>query len=237
MPHNRGLPAGARPSRRPPGPTPRPARHRHTRAPRSAAQRIDRLNSLRVLLQSIGRDHHLAGHREIGDRDPVEAEPQCPCPADARPGACDHRALLCEQHLPPLSFETGSPPTTSTIATGHLGTLRPCGQFIDRSGHVPHRQDGRTSSAVPPHGLSSRHVRPAPDGRPAHRSRHSARRQSRGAGPCWTYSMSLGDEVVTGWHSHDLYQLAYALEGVADVISPSAPTARGRSKPCASRRI
>ena len=49
--------------------------------------------------------------------------------------------------------------------------------------------------------------------------------------------MSLGDEVVTGWHSHDLYQLAYALEGVADVISPSAPTTRGRSKPCASRRI
>jgi AraC-like DNA-binding protein len=37
-----------------------------------------------------------------------------------------------------------------------------------------------------------------------------------------TYSMSLGDEVVTGWHSHDLHQLVYALEGVAEVETDTA---------------
>ena len=41
-------------------------------------------------------------------------------------------------------------------------------------------------------------------------------------GRAGTYSMSLGDEVVTGWHSHDLHQLVYALEGVADVETETA---------------
>jgi AraC-like DNA-binding protein/mannose-6-phosphate isomerase-like protein (cupin superfamily) len=32
-----------------------------------------------------------------------------------------------------------------------------------------------------------------------------------------TYPFEIGDEVVTGWHSHDVHQLEYAFEGVAQV--------------------
>jgi AraC-like DNA-binding protein len=32
-----------------------------------------------------------------------------------------------------------------------------------------------------------------------------------------TYAFDIGDEVVTGWHSHDLHQLEYAFQGVAQV--------------------
>jgi AraC-like DNA-binding protein/mannose-6-phosphate isomerase-like protein (cupin superfamily) len=37
-----------------------------------------------------------------------------------------------------------------------------------------------------------------------------------------TYSVELGDEVVTGWHSHDLHQLEYAFEGIAEVQTETA---------------
>lgn len=37
-----------------------------------------------------------------------------------------------------------------------------------------------------------------------------------------TYSLELGDEVVTGWHSHEFHQLEYALEGVAEVETATA---------------
>jgi AraC-like DNA-binding protein len=32
-----------------------------------------------------------------------------------------------------------------------------------------------------------------------------------------TYPLEVGEELVTGWHSHDLHQLEYASEGVAQV--------------------
>jgi len=37
-----------------------------------------------------------------------------------------------------------------------------------------------------------------------------------------TYSIELGDEVMTGWHSHEFHQLEYALEGVAEVETATA---------------
>jgi AraC-like DNA-binding protein len=37
-----------------------------------------------------------------------------------------------------------------------------------------------------------------------------------------TYSLELGDEVMTGWHSHEFHQLEYALEGVAEVETATA---------------
>jgi AraC-like DNA-binding protein len=37
-----------------------------------------------------------------------------------------------------------------------------------------------------------------------------------------TFSLEVGDDVVTGWHSHDLHQLEYAFEGVAVVETASA---------------
>ena len=37
-----------------------------------------------------------------------------------------------------------------------------------------------------------------------------------------TYSLELGDEVMTGWHSHEFHQLEYALEGVAEVETVTA---------------
>jgi AraC-like DNA-binding protein/mannose-6-phosphate isomerase-like protein (cupin superfamily) len=36
------------------------------------------------------------------------------------------------------------------------------------------------------------------------------------------YSVELGDDVVTGWHSHDLHQVEYAFEGIAEVQTESA---------------
>ncbi|WP_007515061.1 MULTISPECIES: AraC family transcriptional regulator [Pseudofrankia] len=37
-----------------------------------------------------------------------------------------------------------------------------------------------------------------------------------------TYALEVGDEVITGWHSHDLHQLEYAFEGVAEVETMTA---------------
>lgn len=37
-----------------------------------------------------------------------------------------------------------------------------------------------------------------------------------------TYPFEIGQELVTGWHSHDLHQLEYAFEGVAQVETSTA---------------
>ncbi len=37
-----------------------------------------------------------------------------------------------------------------------------------------------------------------------------------------TYPFEIGDELITGWHHHDLHQLEYAFEGVAQVETASA---------------
>jgi AraC-like DNA-binding protein len=37
-----------------------------------------------------------------------------------------------------------------------------------------------------------------------------------------TYYLEVGDEVVTGWHWHDLHQVEYAFEGVAEVETVTA---------------
>jgi AraC-like DNA-binding protein len=37
-----------------------------------------------------------------------------------------------------------------------------------------------------------------------------------------TYSAEVGDDVVSGWHSHDFHQVEYAFEGVAEVATASA---------------
>jgi AraC-like DNA-binding protein/mannose-6-phosphate isomerase-like protein (cupin superfamily) len=37
-----------------------------------------------------------------------------------------------------------------------------------------------------------------------------------------TYPFEVGDEIVTGWHFHDLHQLEYAFEGVAQVETATA---------------
>lgn len=37
-----------------------------------------------------------------------------------------------------------------------------------------------------------------------------------------TYAVEVGDEIVTGWHSHDLHQLEYAFQGVAHVETATA---------------
>jgi len=37
-----------------------------------------------------------------------------------------------------------------------------------------------------------------------------------------TYSVELGDDVVTGWHSHDFHQVEYAFEGIAEVQTETA---------------
>jgi AraC-like DNA-binding protein len=37
-----------------------------------------------------------------------------------------------------------------------------------------------------------------------------------------TYSRTVGDEVVTGWHSHELHQLEYAFQGIAEVETATA---------------
>jgi AraC-like DNA-binding protein len=37
-----------------------------------------------------------------------------------------------------------------------------------------------------------------------------------------SYAYEIGDEVFTGWHSHDLHQLEYAFEGVAQVETADA---------------
>jgi AraC-like DNA-binding protein len=45
----------------------------------------------------------------------------------------------------------------------------------------------------------------------------------RGSGaPAGSYPFETGDEVATGWHSHDLHQLEYAFEGVARVETADA---------------
>ena len=53
-----------------------------------------------------------------------------------------------------------------------------------------------------------------------------------------TYAFEVGEEIVTGWHVHDLHQLEYAFEGVAQVETATAPVppaaAAGRLDP--SRR-
>ncbi len=37
-----------------------------------------------------------------------------------------------------------------------------------------------------------------------------------------TYAFEVGEEIVTGWHVHDLHQLEYAFEGVAQVETATA---------------
>ena len=37
-----------------------------------------------------------------------------------------------------------------------------------------------------------------------------------------TYAFAVGDDVVTGWHFHDLHQLEYAFEGVVQVETATA---------------
>jgi AraC-like DNA-binding protein/quercetin dioxygenase-like cupin family protein len=37
-----------------------------------------------------------------------------------------------------------------------------------------------------------------------------------------TYSVEVGDEIVTGWHSHEFHQVEYAFEGIAEVQTGSA---------------
>ncbi|MGF7233840.1 MAG: helix-turn-helix domain-containing protein [Frankia sp.] len=37
-----------------------------------------------------------------------------------------------------------------------------------------------------------------------------------------TYAMEVGNEVVTGWHSHDLHQVEYAFDGIAQVETATA---------------
>jgi AraC-like DNA-binding protein len=37
-----------------------------------------------------------------------------------------------------------------------------------------------------------------------------------------TYSLEVGDEVVTGWHSHEFHQMEYAFEGIAEVQTATA---------------
>jgi AraC-like DNA-binding protein len=37
-----------------------------------------------------------------------------------------------------------------------------------------------------------------------------------------TYQFEVGEQVFTGWHSHDLHQLEYAFEGVAEVETGAA---------------
>jgi len=46
----------------------------------------------------------------------------------------------------------------------------------------------------------------------------------RGGSSAWagTYPFEVGDEIVTGWHSHDLHQLEHAFEGVAQVETATA---------------
>jgi AraC-like DNA-binding protein len=46
--------------------------------------------------------------------------------------------------------------------------------------------------------------------------------RSGGTASAGTYAFEIGDEVVTGWHYHDLHQLEYAFEGVAQVETASA---------------
>jgi AraC-like DNA-binding protein len=50
------------------------------------------------------------------------------------------------------------------------------------------------------------------------------RRDVRGGGQAraGTYQFEVGDQVFTGWHSHDLHQLEYAVEGVAEVETNAA---------------
>jgi AraC-like DNA-binding protein len=37
-----------------------------------------------------------------------------------------------------------------------------------------------------------------------------------------TYPFEVGEQVITGWHTHDLHQLEYAFEGVAEVETDAA---------------
>jgi AraC-like DNA-binding protein/quercetin dioxygenase-like cupin family protein len=37
-----------------------------------------------------------------------------------------------------------------------------------------------------------------------------------------TYSVEVGDEIVTGWHSHEFHQVEYAFEGIAEVQTEHA---------------
>jgi quercetin dioxygenase-like cupin family protein len=50
---------------------------------------------------------------------------------------------------------------------------------------------------------------------------HSDMRSGSGA-LAGSYPFETGDEVVTGWHHHDLHQLEYAFEGVARVETADA---------------
>jgi AraC-like DNA-binding protein len=43
-----------------------------------------------------------------------------------------------------------------------------------------------------------------------------------GTAAAGTYAFEVGEEVVTGWHFHDLHQLEYAFEGVAQVETATA---------------
>ena len=46
--------------------------------------------------------------------------------------------------------------------------------------------------------------------------------RSGGAVMAGTYAFEVGDDVITGWHYHDLHQLEYAFEGVVQVEASAA---------------
>ncbi len=50
-----------------------------------------------------------------------------------------------------------------------------------------------------------------------------------------TYRLEVGDEGITGWHSHDRHQLEYAFEGVAQVETETARYLLPPSRPCGYR--
>lgn len=52
-----------------------------------------------------------------------------------------------------------------------------------------------------------------------------------------TYSLEVGDDVVTGWHSHDLHQVEYAFEGIAEVETATARYLLPPSRPYGSRPV
>jgi AraC-like DNA-binding protein len=55
---------------------------------------------------------------------------------------------------------------------------------------------------------------------PANRGLHDVRSGS--PARSGTYRFETGEQVITGWHSHDLHQLEYAFEGVAEVVTDVA---------------
>jgi AraC-like DNA-binding protein/quercetin dioxygenase-like cupin family protein len=77
--------------------------------------------------------------------------------------------------------------------------------------------------AVPAHAANNV-TEPATPGHGDARHRDARHRDVRagGAATAGTYPFEIGDQVITGWHSHELHQLEYAFEGVAQVETAAA---------------